>query len=70
MNGNKEEEHHGLLFAYYLEEQLTKMVKDDFEILEMKKYSEMATNDSFYIVLKTRWEYKSNRETKRQSDSR
>ena len=46
------EEHHGLLFVYYLEEQLIEKVKDDFEILEMKRYSEMATNDSFYIVLK------------------
>jgi cyclopropane fatty-acyl-phospholipid synthase-like methyltransferase len=52
--GNKEEEHHGLLFVYYLEDQLIEIVKDDFEILEMKKYSEMETDDSIYIVLKKR----------------
>jgi len=53
-HGHKVEEHHGMLFVYYLEEQLIEKVQDDFEILEIKKYSEMETNDSFYIVLKTR----------------
>jgi len=53
-HGDKEEKHHGLLFVYYLEVQLIEMVKDDFEIVGMKRYSEMAADDSFYIVLKAR----------------
>ena len=50
--GDKEEEHHGLLFVYYLEGQIIDMVKDDYEILGKEKYTEMAADDSFYIVLK------------------
>lgn len=53
-HGDKEEKHHGLLFVYYLETQLIEMVEDDSEIVGMKRYSEMATDDSFYIVLKAR----------------
>jgi len=30
------------------------MVKDDFDIVGMKRYAEMAADDSFYIVLKAR----------------
>ena len=53
-HGDKEEEHQGLLFVYYLEGQIIDIVKDDFEILGIEKYTEMATDDSFYIVLKPR----------------
>lgn len=53
-HGDKEEKHHGLLFVYYLETQLIDMVKDDFDIVAMKRYAEMAADDSFYIVLKAR----------------
>ena len=52
--GDKEKKHHGLLFVYYLEDQLIDMVKDDFDIGGMKRYAEMAADDSFYIVLKAR----------------
>jgi hypothetical protein len=51
-HGDKEEEHRGLLFVYYLESQIIDIVKNDFEILGIEKYAEMEADDSFYIVLK------------------
>ena len=53
-HGDKEEKHHGLLFVYYLEAQLIDMVEEDFEVLGIKRYAEMAADDSFYIALKAR----------------
>lgn len=42
--GNKREEHHGLLFNYYTENELKEIIGNTFDILEMKKYAEMEIN--------------------------
>lgn len=52
--GSKEEENFGMLFCYYTESELSKMIGDDFEIVEMKKYKEMEEGDSFYVIAKAR----------------
>jgi trans-aconitate methyltransferase len=50
-HGDKLEEHHGLLFTYYTEDKLKKMVEDDYNILKMKRYTEFKKNDSIYVIL-------------------
>ena len=50
--GRGEEEFHGLLFAYYSKDDLTKLVRDDFDILLMEHYTEMKKNDSIYLLLR------------------
>lgn len=52
--GNKEEEHHGLLFVYYMEEELLKIAEEYFRVIEIKTYTEMETNDSIYLILKNK----------------
>ena len=39
--GDKTEEHHGLLFVYYTEDELRNMVKSDFNLLKIQRYTEM-----------------------------
>jgi len=51
-NGNKIEKHHGLLFVYYTEEELRRMVENDYEILKIQKYTEFKKNGSIYVILK------------------
>ncbi len=50
--GDKEETHHGLRFIYYTEEGIKKVIGNNFEILEIRKYKEFEENDSFYIIAK------------------
>jgi SAM-dependent methyltransferase len=50
-HGDKAEEHHGLLFTYYKEDELRRMTKDDYNILKIQKYMEFEKNDSIYIIL-------------------
>lgn len=50
--GDKEENHHGLRFVYYTQKILEKIIPKEFEIIEFNRYTELATNDSFYIILK------------------
>lgn len=52
--GDKEEEMQGLKFAYYNEVSLREIFSKDFEIIEMKRYSEMEDQDSIYVVAKKR----------------
>ncbi|MGI9567742.1 MAG: class I SAM-dependent methyltransferase [Nitrosopumilus sp.] len=52
--GNKTENFEGLFFQYYEMKELEDMVKDDYEILELKTYTEMEKDDSIYVVLKKR----------------
>jgi len=52
--GNKREEHHGLLFNYYTESDLKEIINNEFEIIEMKIYTEMDENDSIYVLLKNK----------------
>ena len=49
--GDKVEEHHGLLFTYYNEDKIRSMVKDDYNILKIQKYKEFEKDDSIYIIL-------------------
>lgn len=51
-HGDKEEEHHGLRFVYYTIPMIEAMVADVYEVIEVKRYSEMDEDDSFYVVLK------------------
>ncbi len=50
--GDGKESYDGLLFVYYTEEEIRRMLGDDFEILKIGTYMEMEENDSLYIVLK------------------
>lgn len=50
--GNKTEYKRGLRFVYYEIEQLKKIIGNNFDILEIKTFTEMEKNDSIYVVLK------------------
>jgi len=50
--GNKTEYKRGLRFVYYEIEQLKKIIGNNFDILEIKAFTEMEKNDSIYVVLK------------------
>ncbi|MDH3203569.1 MAG: class I SAM-dependent methyltransferase [Nitrosopumilus sp.] len=50
--GSKTENFEGLLFQYYETKELENMVKEDYEVLELKTYTEMEKDDSIHIVLK------------------
>jgi cyclopropane fatty-acyl-phospholipid synthase-like methyltransferase len=50
--GDKTEYKRGLRFVYYEIEQLEKIIRNHFEILEIKKFTEMEKNDSIYVILK------------------
>ena len=52
--GNKTENIKGLLFVYYEMETLKKLFEPDFEILELKTYTEDQQDDSIYAVLKVK----------------
>ena len=50
--GTSEEEHNGLRFVYYTEDDLTAATKSLFEVLRCERYGEMNNNDSILLVLK------------------
>ena len=50
--GDKEEEFSSLRFVYYTEETLRPMIGPEYEVLESKRYTEMAPDDSMYVVLR------------------
>ena len=50
--GDKEEEHHGLLFVYYTEDELPNAVGSGFEVVAMDRYKEIEDDDSFHILLR------------------
>ena len=50
--GDHTEEHHGLRFTYYTETVLTSMIDSAWEIVLMKRYTEMDVDDSIYILLR------------------
>ena len=50
--GNKTEYKHGLRFVYYEMDKLEKIIGNNFDILEMKSFTEMEKDDSIYVVLK------------------
>lgn len=52
--GDGETEHQGLRFVYYREETLPALIGTGYEILECKRYTEIETDDSFYMALRKR----------------
>lgn len=50
--GTGDETYDELLFVYYTEEEIRKLLGYDFEILEIGIYMEVEENDSLYIVLR------------------
>ena len=50
--GDYEEFFGNLLFVYYTRENLTNIVRNDFDIIEMNIYTEMEEKDSLYMILK------------------
>ena len=48
--GDKEEDYQGLKFVYYTEEELRKLIGNNYEILVIDTYKEMKDNDSIYVV--------------------
>lgn len=50
--GDKVEHKHGLLFVYYEMDKLEKIIGNNFDILQMKTFTEMEKDDSIYVVLK------------------
>jgi ubiquinone/menaquinone biosynthesis C-methylase UbiE len=50
--GDKEEQMHGLHFAYYTEASLQALVGEAFELIALGRYAEMGEGDSLYIILK------------------
>ncbi len=51
-HGTKEEEHHDLLFVHYTEQELEELAADGYEVLDMKRYEEMAQDDSIYLLVR------------------
>lgn len=51
-SGFKEENHHGLKWTYYTEDQLTKVITDGYEIVELSSYKENIDYDSLYMILR------------------
>jgi len=52
--GSKKSEMKGLLFNYYLEDELSVILETEFDIREIKRYRELADDDSFYVLLEPR----------------
>jgi cyclopropane fatty-acyl-phospholipid synthase-like methyltransferase len=52
--GTKTEKHHDLLFTYYTEEELRNMVKEDYNIIRLERYTEDKKDDSILIILQTK----------------
>lgn len=50
--GKTSERIDGLLFNYYDEDYLQRLVGDDYKLVEMKRYTEMEKDDSIYIILR------------------
>lgn len=51
-SGTKEEDHHGLKWVYYTEESLSRLIPEEFEIIEIKTYKDRIDHDSIFILLK------------------
>ena len=50
--GNRKEDHHGLTWIYYTEEQIRNLIPPQFEVIEINTYTQNFEYDSLYIVLK------------------
>jgi hypothetical protein len=54
MDTDRQEEMHGLHFAYYDEEQLRAIAELHYEVIQIEWYAEMEADDSLYILLRKR----------------
>jgi SAM-dependent methyltransferase len=52
--GEGEEDMYGLRFVYYTEATFSELLGEEFEVVEMARYTEMEPDDSFYVVLRKR----------------
>jgi len=50
--GDKVEKKRGLLFMYYEIDVLKKIIGNNFDVIEIKAFTEMEKDDSIYVVLK------------------
>ena len=50
--GDGEQEHGGLRFVYYAEDELLNAVRPGFEVLAVERYNEIEEGDSFYALLR------------------
>lgn len=50
-HGTEKSEMQGLRFNYYLEAEVSSIIEEFFEIVEVRKYREEADDDSLYFVL-------------------
>jgi SAM-dependent methyltransferase len=53
-HGDEERDYQGLRFVYYREAALRTLVEPAYELLDAKRYTEIETDDSLYIVLRKR----------------
>jgi len=51
-SGTKQENHHGLKWAYYTEDKIISLIPDEFEIVELSSYKEKLDYDSIYMILR------------------
>jgi len=49
--GTKNEKYQELLFTYYTENELRNMVKDDYDIISIERYTEDKKDDSVLVIL-------------------
>jgi cyclopropane fatty-acyl-phospholipid synthase-like methyltransferase len=49
--GEGEEEHHGLRFVYYSEDDIKKLIPPSFKILELSRYTELDPEDSIILLM-------------------
>jgi hypothetical protein len=49
--GSGEEIHHDLLFVYYSREELTRLIPEEFKVLQMSHYEEDEKDDSILLIL-------------------
>ncbi len=50
--GTKEEEYEGLRFVHYTEQELEELAANGYQVLDMKRYEEMAQDDSIYLLVR------------------
>ncbi|MCA9948696.1 MAG: class I SAM-dependent methyltransferase [Anaerolineales bacterium] len=50
--GDEEETMHGMHFTYYTEGSLRACVSNAFDVLALRRFTEMDPDDSFYIILR------------------
>lgn len=52
--GSGEESFEGMLNIYYTEKDVKELLEDHFEILDLKRYTEMDKDDSLYVIARVK----------------